>query len=58
MRMFVLPWFIFINTYGCIALPNQLSESWFNGSKIPMFVIIPILFVTNLMAGLSLKKPR
>jgi hypothetical protein len=57
MRTFVIPWFIFINVYGCIALANQISDEWLNGSKLPMYIAIPILFVTNLMAGKLLKKP-
>ena len=56
MKIFVMTWFIFINTYGCIALANQLSESWFGGSKIPMFIAILLLCVTNFMAAKSLKR--
>lgn len=56
MKTFVLPWFIFINVYGCITLANQLSESWFDGSDIPMFIAIPFLCVTNFIAAKSLKR--
>jgi hypothetical protein len=57
-RLFVIPWFMFINTYGCIALANQISCEWLDGSDLPRWVALTILVVTNFMAGKSLKKNR
>ncbi len=57
MRTFVIPWFIFINTYGCVALANQISNQYLCDSKLPMLIAIPVLIVTNVMAGRSLKQP-
>jgi len=55
-RIFIMPWFMFINVYGCIALANQISTEWLDGSDIPRFIAIPVLIVTNFMAGKYLKK--
>lgn len=51
-----MPWLMFINVYGCIALANQISTEWLDGSDIPRFIAIPVLIVTNFMAGKYLKK--
>jgi len=57
MRNLILGWFIFINIYGTIALVNEISADYMNGSRLPWLLAIPVLVVTNLMAGRVMTKP-
>ena len=57
MRNLILGWFIFINIYGTIALVNEISADYMNGSPLPGLIAIPVLVVTNLMAGRVMTKP-
>ena len=56
MRNLLLAWFIFINTYGCIALVNEISSRYMDGSRLPGLLAIPVLVFTNYMAGRMMKK--
>ena len=58
MKALVLPWFMFINTYGCISLTNDVSTNYLDGSKFPMLIALPLLIYTNFVAGKALKKAK
>ncbi|MGF6234387.1 hypothetical protein ABIE02_000492 [Leclercia sp. 1548] len=57
MRNLILGWFIFINIYGSVALVKEISTNYMNGSHLPWLLAIPILVVTNFMAGRVMTKP-
>ena len=56
MRNLVLAWFIFINIYGSISLVNVVSTSYMDGSRLPWLLAIPILCLTNFIAGRMMTK--
>lgn len=56
MRIFVFTWLIFINTYGCMSLANQISDEWLTGSDLPMLIAIPVLILTNFVTARTLQK--
>lgn len=57
MRNLILGWFTFINIYGSVALVKEISTNYMNGSHLPWLLAIPILVVTNFMAGRVMTKP-
>lgn len=58
MKALVLPWFIFINTYSCISLANDISTNYLDGSRLPMLIAIPLLAYTNFIAGKMIKQAK
>lgn len=57
MRNLIVAWFIFINIYGSVALVNEISSKYMDGSHLPWLLAIPVLVITNFMAGRVMKKP-